>query len=334
MNVVKWFSSLLNDGKRHALPIVTHPGIEMIGRTVREAVSDGYVHFEAIKALSEQYPGSIANTTIMDLTVEAEAFGANIFMPEDEVPSITGRLLTSLKDIEELKIPNMNVGRLQEYLKATRLAAENLNKPVFSGCIGPFSLAGRLYDMTEIMMSIYIEPDTIKLLLEKCTQFIIDYCESFKKSGAAGVIMAEPAAGLLSNADCEAFSSVYVKRIVEEVQDENFVVILHNCGNTGNCTSAMLSTNSFAYHFGNNIDILDVLNNCDDETIIMGNIDPVGCFKMGTEQEVYDVTMSLLQDTKMYHNFIISSGCDIPPSVPCENIRAFYSAINTFNLNN
>lgn len=30
---------------------------------------------------------------IMDLTVEAEAFGAEIVFPEDEVPSVSGRLL-------------------------------------------------------------------------------------------------------------------------------------------------------------------------------------------------------------------------------------------------
>ncbi len=332
MNVVKWFNDLINDDQRYVLPIMTHPGIEIIGKTVREAVSDGHIHFDAIRALSLKYPYSIANTTIMDLTVEAEAFGANVIMPEDEVPTVLGRLLCSLKDVEGLKVPDMNAGRIKEYLKASKLAAENLDKPTFAGCIGPFSLAGRLYDMTEIMIAIYIEPNTIRLLLDKCTQFILDYCLALKSSGVAGVIMAEPAAGLLSNEDCEIFSSVYIKKIVEKVQDDNFVVILHNCGNTGNCTSAMFSTNSFAYHFGNNIDIIDVLNNCNDKTIIMGNIDPVRCLKMGSEKEIEEVTLSLLNAVKTYKNFIISSGCDIPPNTPLKNIEVFYSTINKFNL--
>ena len=58
--------------KRIALPIMTHPGIEYIGKTVREAVTDGEVHFAATKALAERFP-SAASTVIMDLTVEAEA---------------------------------------------------------------------------------------------------------------------------------------------------------------------------------------------------------------------------------------------------------------------
>lgn len=54
----------------------------------------------------------------------------------------------------------------------------------------------------------------------------------FKLAGSNGIIIAEPATGLLSPAQCDEFSSQYVKRIVEAVQDDYFLVILHNCGNT------------------------------------------------------------------------------------------------------
>lgn len=325
MNVRNWFSDLLSSQCRSALPIMTHPGIELIGKSVKDAVSNGDVHYEAIKALGEKFTKSPAYTTIMDLTVEAEAFGASIIIPEDDVPTVTGRLLSSQVDVEHMKIPSVSEGRLREYLKADRLAAANLPKPVFSGCIGPFSLAGRLYDMTEIMMAIYIEPDTIKLLLEKCTEFLLNYCKAIKETGVAGVIMAEPAAGLLSDNDCKEFSSVYIKRIISEVQDDTFAIILHNCGNTGNCTQAMFDTEAMAYHFGNQIDILKVLENACDDKIIMGNIDPVGVLKMGTPEEVYKVTSDLIYSTGRFRNFIISTGCDVPPNVPIDNIEAFWS---------
>ena len=43
--------------------------------------------------------------------------------------------------------------------------------------------------------------------------------------------MAEPAAGLLSPRGLSAFSAAYIKRIVQAVEDGQFQVILHNCGN-------------------------------------------------------------------------------------------------------
>lgn len=253
LNMKEWISQTIQRKETIAIPIMTHPGIEFIGKTVHDAVTNGQVHYEAIKALCDKYPAAAA-TVIMDLTVEAEAFGAEILFPENEVPSVSGRLLADEAAIEKLEVPALNKGRIPEYLKANMLTARNVtDRPVFAGCIGPYSLAGRLYDMSEIMMLIYINPDAANTLLRKCSDFITRYCMALKATGVNGVVMAEPAAGLLSNEDCLQYSSLFVKEIIEKVQDEHFAVVLHNCGNTGNCTQAMVYTGAAAYHFGNKI---------------------------------------------------------------------------------
>ncbi len=330
-NMKQWAKDLIANNKVAAIPIMTHPGIELIGKTVRDAVTDGQVHYEAIKALYEKYP-SAASCVIMDLTVEAEAFGAEVVFPENEVPSVTGRLLTDEAAIETLQVPDVNKGRVPEYLKANRLAAEHLtDRPVLAGCIGPYSLAGRLYDMSEIMMLIYINPDAAKMLLAKCSEFITNYCLALKEAGANGVVMAEPAAGLLSNEDCQQFSSEYVKDIIAKVQDDDFAVILHNCGNTGNCTQAMVYTGAMGYHFGNKIDMVEALKEVPADALAMGNLDPVSVFKMGSAALMKKETMALLEATKDYPNFVLSSGCDTPPHTPFENIDAFYSTLDEFN---
>lgn len=324
----KWAQDVIASSRNYAIPIMTHPGIEMIGKKVKDAVQNGEVHAEAIIALNKKYP-SDAPTVIMDLTVEAEAFGATVEFADNEVPNIVGRLLNGMADVEALKIPSLSAGRVQEYLKANSIVAKTItDKPVFAGCIGPFSLAGRLYDMTEIMMAIYTEPDTAKLLLEKCTEFLTSYISEIKKTGVSGVIIAEPAAGLLSNDDATQYSSVYIKTIVEKLQDDNFMIVLHNCGNTGHCTAAMVATGAAALHFGNKIDIKAALDETPDNIIVMGNLDPVSVMKQASSDEVAQLTRSMIEKCKGYKNFIISTGCDTPPEVPEENIIAFYSQIN------
>ena len=331
-NMQDWAKGLMNSKKRSVLPIMTHPGIEMIGRTVYDAVTDGRVHFEAIKAVNEAYPQSAAATVIMDLTVEAEAFGCEISFPKNEVPSVVGRLVTDYDSVAKLEVPNLTKGRVPQYLLANKLAAENISdKPTLAGCIGPFSLAGRLFDMTEIMMACYVEPQTIELLLQKCTEFIKKYCLEFKKVGANGVVIAEPAAGLLSNDDCLKFATPYLKEIVEAVQDESFLVVLHNCGNTGHCTQSMVATGAWAQHFGNKIDMVKALEDTPSDLLVMGNFDPVALFKMASPAEMKAATAELLERTKDYPNFVLSSGCDTPPEVPAANIAAFYEALDEFN---
>lgn len=331
MNTTAWIKSLIESGRLAAMPIMTHPGIELLGRRVLDAVTDGRVHSEAIEALNERFPQSAGCTVIMDLTVEAEAFGASLHFADDEVPSVVGRLVSNLDEVKALEVPSLDAARVPEYLRANRLAAERIDKPVFAGCIGPYSLAGRLFDMTEIMMGIYTEPKTVNLLLEKCTEFIRNYCLALRECGVAGVIMAEPAAGLLPNEECMQYSSVYVKRIVEAVQDDSFAVILHNCGNTGHCTQAMVATGAKAYHFGNKIDMLDALRECPADVLVMGNLDPVEIFRNATPQQTASATRDLLNRAAGYPNFVISSGCDTPPQVPFENIEAFYKTVEEFN---
>lgn len=330
IDMKKWVGAVIASPARSALPIMTHSGIELIGRSVLDAVTDGEVHARAVLALAERYP-SLASSVIMDLTVEAEAFGAEVRFSEHEVPTVTGRLVADRASIEALRVPSLDACRLPQYLRANELIAAASDRPVLAGCIGPYSLAGRLYDMSEIMMGIYIEPDTIRLLLDKCTHLITDYCEALKEAGANGVLVAEPAAGLLSDDACREFSSAYVRRIVEEVQDDAFAVILHNCGNTGQCTGAMTATGAMGYHFGNGMDMAAALRDCPPDTLVMGNLDPVSLFRMGEAQAVYDAATALLEASAGHPNFVLSSGCDTPPQVPVGNIEAFYRAVADFN---
>ena len=331
MNMKQWVADVIRQKAVAAIPVMTHPGIEQNGHTVREAVNSGRVHYEAVMTLTEKYP-SAAACTIMDLTVEAEAFGAQVAYSDEAVPSVIGRMLTDIESIGRLQVPSLSAGRVPAYLKANLLAAKAISdRPLFSGCIGPFSLAGRLYDMSEIMMLIYEHPVAAHTLLNKCTDFIEKYCMALKLTGANGVVMAEPAAGLLSNDDCLTFSSQYVQRIVERVQDDSFIVVLHNCGNTGQCTEAMVSTGAAAYHFGNKCKMEEVIRDVPPTALAMGNIDPVSVFKDGTPEQMRQTVTDLLDKMRDYPNFVLSSGCDTPPHTPITNIEAFFDALDEWN---
>ncbi|MBQ3769397.1 MAG: uroporphyrinogen decarboxylase family protein [Prevotella sp.] len=331
INMKQWVADIIHQKEVTAMPVMTHPGIELNGNTVREAVSKGKVHAEAVIKLTQAYQ-SVAACTIMDLTTEAESFGAEIAFSDEAVPAVVGHMLTDVKSINELQVPSLSAGRIPQYLKANLLAARAIqDRPVFAGCIGPFSLAGRLYDMSEIMVLIYEHPDEAHTLLAKCTQFIEKYCEALKQTGVNGVLMAEPAAGLMSNDDCKTFSSAYVKYIVNKVQDDNFIVVLHNCGNQGHCTEAMVETGAAAYHFGNKCQMEEVIKEVPPTALAMGNLDPVSLFKDGTPEQMRKATLDLLEKTRQYPNFVLSSGCDTPPHTPIENVNEFFKALDDWN---
>ena len=110
--------------------------------------------------------------------------------------------------------------------------------------------------------------------------------------GANGVVIAEPVAGLLSPALSAEFSGPYVKQIVDAVQDDSFLVIYHNCGNsTIQMIDSILETGSAAYHFGNAIDMAEMMTHIPAGTVAMGNVDPAGEFRNGTPESIRAATL-------------------------------------------
>lgn len=333
-NMMRWLDELRNAPVKKPMPILSFPAIQLMNISVRELISSSDAQARGMQLIA-QHTNAAASVSLMDLSVEAECFGADIRISNEEVPTVVGNVVSNEEQARKLPIPSVGTGRTGLYIEAIEKAVSLItDRPVFAGVIGPFSLAARLLDVTEIMIHCYEEPDMVHILLQKATQFIIEYCNAFKKAGANGVVVAEPVAGLLSPSLSAEFSGPYVKQIVEAVQDESFIVIYHNCGNsTIQMIDSILKTGSAAYHFGNAIDMAEMMKHIPADTIAMGNVDPAGEFRNGTPNSIRTATQNILHACCQYPNFVISSGCDIPPLSIWQNIDAFFAAVQEFYQN-
>ena len=331
MNMRAWMDAWRDAPVKKSMPVLSFPSISLLGITVKELINDSRLQAKGMKLIADRVD-SAASVSMMDLSVEAEAFGSKIVVSDDEVPTVVGAIVDEDSDPDDLEVPEVGAGRTGLYLEAIEKACQEISdRPVLAGVIGPYSLAGRLMDVTEIMYACYDDPDTVHMVLDKVTAFLIRYCEAYRDAGANGVLMAEPLAGLLSPDLAEEFSCTYVKKIVDAVQTDDFVVIYHNCGNAVNrMIPEILSTGCVAYHFGNAIDLHDVLPQIPADRVCMGNVDPAGQFRHGTPESIREVTLALMKDLTKYPNFVISSGCDIPPMSKWENIDAFFRAAEEF----
>lgn len=331
MNMKQWVADILASDKKKSLPVLSFPSIQKMGITVAELINSSDKQAEGMKIIADSCP-TAASVSLMDLSLEAEAFGSTIRVSDDEVPTVIGSIVSTEEEAEALKVPEIGAGRTQIYIDAIEKACKLItDRPVLAGVIGPFSLAGRLLDVSEALIYCYDEPDMVHIVLQKVTEFLINYCNEYKKVGANGIVMAEPLVGLLSPDLAQEFSADYVKQIVDAVQDDNFLVVYHNCGNTAVKTIDTIVTNGcLMYHFGNAINMAEMMSHVPENLIAMGNVDPAGEFRNGTAESVYNRTKEVMDECCKYKNFVISSGCDIPPMSPWENINAFFQAVEDF----
>ncbi|HOX03217.1 MAG TPA: uroporphyrinogen decarboxylase family protein [Candidatus Paceibacterota bacterium] len=319
---------VLGSPRRLAMPIAVYPALALTGAKVADIVTNPRAQLEAQEALQQRYHWPFV-LTAMDLSAEAEAFGCAIAVSESEVPTVTGRRIASREQAEALPVPQPGDGRTGVYLESVQLFRRMTGRPfVFGGCIGPFSLAARLVGVSEALELTVAEPDWIRIVVEKAAAFLSGYIRAFREAGADGILMAEPAAGLLSPRGMSAFSSAYIRRIALEAGGGSFCFLLHNCAARMPHLHAILETGLETFHFGAPMDIVGALGKVPPDVVVCGNLDPAGVFVQLPPAEVRERAVALRAAAAARRNFVISSGCDLPPGTPIASLDAFDQAVS------
>ena len=97
---------------------------------------------------------------------------------------------------------------------------------------------------------------------------------------------------------------------------------MHICGDTTSIIEDIVSTGADFFDVDYQVPADQAIAAARGRIIGRGNLDPSAVFRFGTLEAVRMATEALcasVGDTP----WIASSGCDIPPGTPAENIRAF-----------
>jgi len=310
-------------------PICTQVGAQLIGASVKEMVCNAQIQAEAILALQEYLDLQIIMTA-MDLSIEAEMYGCEVAYSETEIPTVMGKRIRSPMDISELPTPQPGDGRSYVSLETIKkLLTAHGNTHVLGCIIGPFSLAVRLLGASEALELTVTEPHLLETLLEKILLFQINYAKVFRYLGASGILIAEPAAGLLSPRAMSRFSSAYIRELISAVSSDDFSIILHNCGAKPVHLPAILEATAEIYHFGTPMDLQKALTHLGDQAVLAGNLDPYETFVVGFTEDVAARTYHLVETVNSAANFIPSSGCDLPSQTPLQNLKIFIETLKS-----
>lgn len=330
-NMDDWSSEIIQAKDRRFLPILYFPCLRLTGMDVIETVHDGGKMAEVMAAAIRRYPNMIAAMTGMDLSVDTEAFGAKVRFTPHDAPAIISALVSTPEDAEALPVPDTHAGRVDIFLDAVREAQKLItDRPIFGGQLGPYSLAANIMEMKNALMFTLKKQDVVHTVLEKATDFLIRRAQAYKDAGANGVLLAEPTPGLLSPQQAAEFSDPYVKRIVDAVQDSGFYVILHDCGNVTKMTDGMYGTGAKGLHFGNAVNMPQILSQIPPDVLVFGNISPTE-ISTSTQEQLREASLKCLEECADYPHFVFSSGCDIPYTASLENVQAVAQACIDYN---
>ncbi|MBI2941209.1 MAG: hypothetical protein HYY04_12300, partial [Chloroflexi bacterium] len=196
-----------------------------------------------------------------------------------------------------------------------------------AGTMGPFTVAGQLAGVTELLVALYERPEFARELLAIVTDKIIDwmaYCEQTQGMGVLGI--ADDYAGNLSAPHFREFVLPCLRRIRSHFPGAWFR--FHMCGKVDHLVPVLadeLRIQEFGL-FGFELDKRRVQAVMGGRVVLVGNVAPMNVYG-GTPDSVLDESLEALHVFGQGSGgFILTDGANIPPGSPVENVNAMWRA--------
>jgi len=266
--------------------------------------------------------------TIADLNVIGEAYGATLTYMPDVIPVLETPAISGLEEIDNIAVKNPKAdGRMPGVIKAAGIFAERFNEEgnlYFGGCEGPITAAGSVWGVEYLMRNMIKNPEAVHKVLNSVTETIIDFLNAQMEAGVLAVGLADPTASstCISPQFFQEFAVPYLKKITRKVNSPAF--LLHVCGESQNIVDKVSKISNILVFSVDQVDLKQAKKQIGNRFVcLLGNVN-TGIMRRGKPADVEKDAKICLQEgafSEPQGKFILSTGCDIGPGTPPENIE-------------
>lgn len=261
-------------------------------------------------------------SAISDPMREAFGFGADVIIPDNDVPFCREHLITDLSQIKELKpVDPLKSERMLDRVRAVELFKSQVKGeiPIIGWVEGALAEAADLRDISMVMMDLMLEPNAMRELFEVTYEQQKMFAKAQIDAGADFIGVGNAAASLVGPKLYEEFCLEYDTRIIKDIHDWGAKAKLHICGNTEPILELLTKTKADIFdvdHVVNFSKAVEVFKGTN--TVANGNLDPVEDLMSASKERVVESTKKCLEIAD--ERTLISGGCEIPGMTPTENM--------------
>lgn len=253
-----------------------------------------------------------------------EAFGCRVRLTASgplAEPLISGPPDT-MAAVAEMPLPDPRcAARLPIMLAAARKLADYSQGqvPVIGLFEGPFTTAGRLIETAALLRLIYRNPPVLERLLDRVSDFLLQFGQALVENGAQALLIPEPTASS-SMISPRVFAEWVLPRLQRIIRNLDRPCILHICGDTAPLLPSLAISGARVLSLDQCMDLRKSRQNAAG-VALGGNVDPVNSLWLGSVETVREDVLQCLAGAGT-EKFILMSGCSIPPQTPLENLQA------------
>lgn len=258
----------------------------------------------------------------------AEACGCEASYVHASAPVIEKPFLTSLSEVSSLRKPDPWKSPLcRAVLEATRLVLDQIGDQVYvmgRADQGPFDLACMIAGPETFLMELAIGESDQQIfeLLEYTSDAYILYAKMFQEMGCPGTSIGEALCSpdVISPAMYDKYCLPYGKKVVSALQNDDFFLAYHVCGNTTKIIGRMAETGAKVLEFDYKCDKTIAKRTSAGRTTLLGPIDPSGVLQQGSVEAVEEACREAIEVLAPGGGFILGPGCALPGTTPAKNI--------------
>ncbi|MBI5103086.1 MAG: hypothetical protein HZB33_14820 [Nitrospirae bacterium] len=258
------------------------------------------------------------------------AFGAGIKYREIGAPDLTKHFVDSEEVIDKLNMDDLfRDPVINNVFEATRLVNRAIGSKylVTMTCWGPFTLAARFVGEEAFMKYTFKKPALVEKMVNFCADLLIHLYAPLVDDGSIQCLsIADPTASgdLINPKQMARFAVPPLKKLSDWAKSKNAHTILHICGNTGDRLEQFIDTGCSAIFFDQKVDIAKAKEVLFGKMCFGGNVAPVHVLLNKTAAEVEAACKEVIEIAGRDGGFVLVPGCDIPPTIPYENLRMFH----------
>ncbi len=317
--------------KVERIPWVPFSGVhagKLINKTATEFLKESKYIVDGVSKSVELYrPDGIP--VVFDLQIEAETFGCELSWSDDNPPAVISHpLVDGTKQLEDLKIPSKEDGRMPVVLEATRELRRKFPDLALYGLItGPFTLALHLLG-TDIFMGMYDRPDYINKVLNFCSEVGQAMAEMYIEEGCDVIAVVDPMTSQIGPDQFTQFCTPPSQLLFDAIRENGAKGSFFVCGHAQNNIAVMCDCHCDNISVDENIPLDYVKDVCDEKGVSFGgNMKLTTVILLGTPDD-NKVNAFECMELGGYEGFILAPGCDLPYATPEENLIAVADVVH------
>lgn len=314
-------------------PFIMQFAAQVAGVSYREYCLRGEVMAQAQIICSRRFGYDSVNVT-SDAVREYQALGGPVAdFGEESVPAAEPEpFIKDVDDLKRLRLPDpLGENPMREQINALKILLHELpDQPVYAWVEAPFQESCILRDinyfMTDLRTDTSLPHEILKFVVELETEFAYAQIEA----GAKFIGIGDAIASLGAGDDYAQFNFPYLSELVDRIKARGAYIKYHACGRTKHIWQYIKQLNIDILNLDSLIDFAEAREYFGDKFVLKGNLNPITEMMDATPDIINAAAQRSFKQAGTQGRFILSPGCELPPSTPYENLDTLVAAASKY----